>query len=274
MNNENKTVENNSVETINEIKSNEEMNKFISLIDNLKNIDIKDDDNETKNIINIMYYAFEEVHRPPNIIDVKLLNKIADVANNGNIYAFYILSEIYDNGYGSIKMDEKLGREYLDKSANLGNTYACWKVVEYIECCKYDRFNDMASFEDKARIIELLHIIENKKHEPYVQYLLADNYLCGNGCEQDLIKSMQYLSMALKKENEDDKADERDILHRNIRDKICTVQIVDSIVELGKLKIENEKLKEENERLQTELDYRPDGKGYLEAKNDFEDLVK
>ena len=100
------------------------------------------------------------------------------------------------------------------------------------------------------------------------QFALGIHYQIGTGVDKDNIEALNWFIRALVTHPDKDKVMAK-------INKLMTNEILMNML-IAKIKLEKEVigLRDKVEQLETEIAYRPDGPGYIKAKEEFEELAK
>lgn len=113
----------------------------------------------------------------------RIINWMKELADKKSIpESQYILAKLYVNGIGCCR-DTTLALSYYEKSANAGNPFAGYELVN----CFYG--NKYSIYKDDLNAFRLNTLFANKD-EAYFQYKLALCYEFGQGTEKDINKAM------------------------------------------------------------------------------------
>ena len=176
-------------------------------------------------------------------------------ASLGNSDAMYSLGRCLCDGNG-VSKDEKEAVEWYRKSADLGNSQA-------MNSLGYCLDEGIAGIRDEAEAIFWYR--KAKTAESYWNLALIS---------KDPFTAMKYYSRAYSLFPEGEDRDECLQGIRNLHNGDLIGEIIQRCVlhddEVEALQTENQRLKTQNEELRTELEYRPGGAGFEEARRDFE----
>lgn len=106
----------------------------------------------------------------------------------------YRLGCMLQNGIGTEK-DIVKAKEYFEKSAKLGNIFACYSLAKLI------LVEDSPTEEDVKKALEYLKVASDSENE-FAQYFLAKLYYKGEYLEKSISKALKLFSMAAEQGNE------------------------------------------------------------------------
>jgi TPR repeat protein len=106
----------------------------------------------------------------------------------------YRLGWMLQNGIGTEK-DIKRGKEYYEKSAKLGNTFACYSLAKLILA------EENPTGEEIKRAIEYLKEASENGNQ-FAQYSLGKIYLNGDFVEKDIYKAIGLFELSSEQDNE------------------------------------------------------------------------
>ena len=106
----------------------------------------------------------------------------------------YRLGWMLQNGIGTEK-DIPRAKEYFEKSAKLGNTFACYSLAKLILA------EDEPTDEELKKALEYLHTASDSGNQ-FSQYSLAKFYYKGEHLEQDIAKAVGLFTLSAEQGNE------------------------------------------------------------------------
>lgn len=106
----------------------------------------------------------------------------------------YRLGWMLQNGIGTEK-DIPRAKEYIEKSAKLGNTFACYSLAKLI------LVEDEPTTEELEKALSYLHTASDSGNE-FAQYSLAKLYYSGEHMEQDIAKAVELFTLSAEQGNE------------------------------------------------------------------------
>ena len=188
------------------------------------------------------------------------------LANLGHANAQNLLGFMYQYGFG-VSKDYKEALRLFELSVSQG-----WHQAENNLGYMYEQ--GIGVPQDFKRAYELYKLSADHGNSSGA-YNLASAYWLGRGTNKNLSEALRWFRTSLI--NDRDKV----TIINHILEIISKESLADILISEHKLREENKslhekitQLEEHNERLQTEIDYRPDGIGYIKAKEEFEELAK
>ncbi|WP_313527762.1 MobP3 family relaxase [Anaerotignum sp.] len=106
----------------------------------------------------------------------------------------YRLGWMLQNGIGTEK-DIPKAKEYFEKSAKLGNTFACYALAKIILS------EDEPTADEVKQALEYLHIA-SENNNPFAEYALAKLYYQGKHISQDMGKAVRLFTRSAEHDNE------------------------------------------------------------------------
>lgn len=106
----------------------------------------------------------------------------------------YRLGWMLQNGIGT-EQDMPRAKEYFEKSAELGNTFACYSLAKLI------LGEDEPTTEELKKALSYLHTASDSGNE-FAQYSLAKFYYKGEHLEQDITKAVELFTLSAEQNNE------------------------------------------------------------------------
>lgn len=223
------------------------------------------DDPSSMNMLANMYLNGLGINR--DYLKAKNLFERA-IATSNNDITLYNLGYMYMDGLG-IKRDYHQAKQCFEHAVALDNS-ASMSMLGYMY------LNGLGIKRDYHKAKEFLERAITTSDDPSTLYNLARLYHTGKGVEQNYTEAIKlYLQVYLNSKSDDKLLSIvlKDIMNILIHNPDCLSNILDKYRTYEKLEHEIYKLKSENALLQAKVAYQPNGAGYQEAKEDFENLI-
>jgi len=138
---------------------------------------------------------FEQYKGIYSIVEIdKIIDYLHKLAENGNAFYMAVLGDVYMEGMGNMKPDQKKAMEWYVRAADAGDADAQYAVAEALE------FGEGLP-QDTRRAILLYDAAANGGNSE-AMCALGDFYRQGVGVEQNLELTKYWLKKAAKKKNE------------------------------------------------------------------------